>query len=343
MLMSVVGVALIVVVMLDLFWTTLTTRGSGYCTKCISQGVRWLLMSLRHRFETRTILMVTGPIVLVLLGLFWIATLWLGWFLVYSGLTDPVVDAQTGVAANTGELAYYVGFTLSTLGIGDFRPQGTTARLLTSAAAFNGLVLITLFITYVIPVVSAAISRRKVAFSISLLGDTPVDMLRQNWTGSDFRYMDSTLQQLGLPLIECTEQRLAYPVVDYFFSRTPAFSLSLQLAKLDEALSLASTGLEESSRPDPFVHKRLRGIIAHYLESSTAKTASEQTRQPELPLAPLRDWASSSQPSIGLRSPEAAMTLMDQLANRRKALVQLVQSAGWNWEDVHRSHLTQRL
>ncbi|WP_416139575.1 ion channel [Halomonas sp. HK25] len=156
------------------------TRGSGLLTKQVTHVLRAALACVHTLFGRRIFLVVTGPATLVLLGVVWVAGLWLGWLLIFSGLPEAVVDSQSGRPASVSELIYYVGFTLSTLGVGDFLPQGAAARLLTSVAAFNGLVLVTLIITYALPVVSAAVARRQLAFSISMLGDTPPGYLEDH-------------------------------------------------------------------------------------------------------------------------------------------------------------------
>lgn len=334
MLSSFAGVSLVVVVMLDMFWTTLTTRGSGLATRIISGGFQHLLPPLRQLFGSRLPLAVAGPMTLIVLAVFWIGTLWLGWVLIFHGLPEGVVNAKTAMPANTSELVYYVGFTLSTLGIGDFQPQGTLARVLTALAAFNGLALVTLIITYALPVVSAAIARRQVAFSISMLGDTPIAVLDNTWNGSDFRLLETTLQRLEPSLIQSTEQRLAYPVVDSFFSQEASRSLSLQLAILDEALTLASAGLTKSCQPDRFVFERARKVIGYYLSSSPS--TPRKPGVPRLSTAALQDWAREI-PEILVRSPIEFEAILTESSERRRSLHRVVLRDGWHWDEVYQT------
>lgn len=332
MLSSFIGVLLVLAVMLDMFWTTLTTRGSGLATMVISRGLQRMMPPLRQLFGSRIPLVVAGPTTLLVLGVFWIGTLWGGWVLIFSGLHQGVVNAQTQMPANVSELVYYVGFTLSTLGVGDFQPQGTAARVLTALAAFNGLALVTLIITYALPVVSAAISRRQVAFSISMLGQSPIAVLDNTWNGTDFHLLETTLDRLEMPLIQSTEQRLAYPVVDGFFSQDASLSLHLQLAILDEALTLASTGLAEHCQPEHFTIERARKVIAYYLASSPS--ASRHPDVPRLSNAALQDWARRTT-GISVRSPIEFEAQLAQLSERRRTLHLLVLRDGWHWDEVH--------
>jgi hypothetical protein len=56
---------------------------------------------------------------------------------------------------------FYTGYTLSTLGLGDMEPEGNFWDILTAILSFTGLILISIAITYLIPVVSAEIAKRK--------------------------------------------------------------------------------------------------------------------------------------------------------------------------------------
>jgi hypothetical protein len=49
---------------------------------------------------------------------------------------------------------FYTGYTLSTLGLGDMEPEGNFWDIL-AILSFTGLILISIAITYLIPVVSA--------------------------------------------------------------------------------------------------------------------------------------------------------------------------------------------
>lgn len=59
-------------------------------------------------------------------------------------------STATGNPAGTVERLYFTGYTVFTLGNGDFRPGAGTWQLATVAATGTGLVLITLAITYAV-------------------------------------------------------------------------------------------------------------------------------------------------------------------------------------------------
>jgi hypothetical protein len=80
---------------------------------------------------------------------------------------------------------FYTGYTLSTLGLGDMEPEGNFWDILTAILSFTGLILISIAITYLIPVVSAEIAKRKI--SVNTIGGSVEEMLLNYWDGKDFR------------------------------------------------------------------------------------------------------------------------------------------------------------
>ncbi len=161
---SILGVILVVIVMTDVIWTTITTKGNGPLSRFLIHAFKRTFLFFHRRSGNRKLLVLTGPVALIGLGIFWLIGLWGGWFLILLG-DGNIVEAKTGSEAGLAQYVYYTGMTLSTLGIGDFKAGTDYARLLTTLAAFNGLVLITLIITYAIPMVGAITTRRKVAYS----------------------------------------------------------------------------------------------------------------------------------------------------------------------------------
>ncbi|GGY78711.1 ion channel [Marinobacter zhanjiangensis] len=220
------GTLLIATVMVDVFWTTLTTRGAGIFTIGVIAGVRLLVCTCCLTLGRRGPLMTAGPLAVTLMGAVWLAGLWSGWVLVFSGMSASVLDTSTKMPVGLDGYIYYVGFTLSTLGVGDLIPAGSVPRLLTTAASFNGLVLVTLVITYAVPLVGGAVQRREVAFELYL-----INAARNRDPGLSPSALARDLQSVRRDLLHCTEQRMAYPMLDLYFTRSREFSLAWQLAE----------------------------------------------------------------------------------------------------------------
>ncbi|MCL7945389.1 hypothetical protein [Marinobacter sp. ATCH36] len=218
---------------------------------------------------------------------------------------------------------------LASLGMGDFKPGGEFTRLLTALAAFNGLVLVTLIITYAVPVVQGAVARRKLAFSISLLGSSPQEMVWRAWQHNNTQGFENALGQISSDLIQCSEQRLAYPLLDLFHCRQSRFSLGVQLGRLDDALSLLTEGLQSDYRWNSFTVDNTRNVISHYLDRSEQKSNNADVGAPPLPAigllkiknVPLADNQDDA---------------FDHQKNRRVRLHRLVRREGWEWSAVER-------
>jgi len=328
-MLTFIGAVLVFIIMVDAVWTTLTTRGSGFLAGPLTVGLRWVMRSLSYKMGNRNVLAHTGTLTIITLVLFWLCGLWLGWGLIFIGMPGSVIEDGDMQPANLVGYFYFVGFTLSTLGIGDLRPVGDIPRILTSVAAFNGLILVTLMISYAIPLLNGVISRRKLAFHLSLLGDNMTNLVLNAWNGKDFRDLESTITLVSGEIIQCAENRLAYPVLDYFYSYEREFSLGLQLATVDEALNLLVSGIDKSLLPAESTISNIRKIIQLYLTRCHTAINHIEADVPPLPsLSPL------SHSGLSLQSDNTFETSMAEFSERRRLLHKLVLHEGWEWADV---------
>ncbi|MEP1213949.1 MAG: potassium channel family protein [Marinobacter sp.] len=327
------GAAVLLFVMVDVAWTTLTTQGSGPITRLITGGFRFASAQVHAISGSRAVLAMAGPSGIVAIGGVWLLGLWGGWLLVFCAFPGGIVNAQSGAPADFAERVYFVGFTLSTLGVGDFKPQSEVTRVLTALAAFNGLVLVTLVITYAVPLVQGAVTRRKLAFSISLLGSCPQEMVLRAWESRKSGGFESALEQVSADLIQCSEQRLAYPLLDLFYCRHQRFSLGVQLGRLDEALSLLTQGLQPNCQWHSFTVENSREVVSQYLYRVERKHAAANLEAPPIPAVGLLK-------AKGLPVVDNQEEVFCRLEDRRLRLHNLVRAEGWDWSDVEHDPLT---
>lgn len=80
----------------------------------------------------------------------WLLLLWAGWTLVFSASPEAVLQDPEGVPADGWARAYFAGFSVFTLGVGDYVPNGPVWQLLTVVAVVSGLALTTMAITYLV-------------------------------------------------------------------------------------------------------------------------------------------------------------------------------------------------
>jgi len=175
---------------------------------------------------------VIGAASISTLALVWLAGIWAGWVMVFMGIPDGIARSGETSAVSLNDIIYFVGFTLSTLGVGDVFPRSPVAQIATVLSSFSGLLIVTLVVTYAISVVSAVIARRVLAYKIYLYGGDGHDEGDFLTKFPDLEHFAVWVEGIRNELIACTEQRLAYPVLDNFVSRDERFSLPVQLARL---------------------------------------------------------------------------------------------------------------
>ncbi|WP_421681707.1 potassium channel family protein [Stutzerimonas urumqiensis] len=324
------GILLFLLVAMDITKTTFSTRGGGMLTSGLSRLI-WhtFFLLARGRGQSR-LLEYAGQTAVLSVLLSWIACLWLSLFLML--LSDPgsVVDGTTQVAANLWETLYYAGFTLSTLGVGDYAASSDGWRVLTSVAAFCGLTFITAAITYIVPVLSAVSLQNQLSLFISSMGRTPQDILINSWNGRDFSACFENATDLRQMLVEHTLNHHAYPVIHCYHNRHAGKNIIPAFATFDEAMRLldyVSTQVPQ----DGLKRRMLRSALDQYLVLQRthylAKTDADM-HLPPMQLAALQAAGIPLKPADQQPDPRKE-------AERRVVLSKLLRAAGWHWTDIY--------
>src|SRR5438046_2854924 len=106
---------------LDALWTTLWVDGhSGPISRSMAAGLIKLLRVLAGN-KRRGLFILSGPIMQGAVLALWVALLWAGWTIVFAAEPAALIDAlgrhrPIGLEAR----AYYVAYTMSTMGNGDY-------------------------------------------------------------------------------------------------------------------------------------------------------------------------------------------------------------------------------
>ena len=328
-LLGVAGAALVALALLDALWTALWVDGSagpttGRLTTWIWKGALRIVGRQRHRA-----LSVLGPAVLVITVLQWILLLWAGWVLLFAADADSLERSSgTGTPGWSGRI-WYVGYTMYTVGNGDYVPATGVWQVVSGLVALTGMSLVTLAITYLLSVVSAVVGKRAFASQVSGLGRTAEEFVLSGWNGHDLHPLDRQLTDLSSQLSRLTEQYLSYPVLQYYHAASPDKSPVKAVAVLDEALLLMRSGVVPEQRPDPAALKTAASSVGTFLEDTLeAASIDPAPEPPPLPqLGGLREH--------GLRTVDDVAfdrAVADQ-ARRRRTMLGLVRGDGWNWED----------
>lgn len=323
------GALVVVFIVYDFYVTTLTLHGGGPLSKRLARGI-WACFLRVHKAQgSPAALSTAGPIILLFMIITWFGLSWLGWFLVFCGAEDSVVNATTLLPASVGDRIYYAGYTLTTIGYGDFRAPHGMGQIASVVSGFNGLFLVTLAITYSMPVISATADRRQLAILINAFGQSLPELIDRGRGDGSFRFMASQLQQFAGKIASVSQKHLAYPVIRYFPETHPRKSLPLNLARLDEAIAVVLFAF-------PDLPNEVRAQLTstqQVIEASFTRIDLHPRRTPTDP----REEPNFEQISALRDSDKTTEAISEMLASRpqRHLLVDYVQKHGWRWSDVH--------
>ena len=254
----------------------------------------------------------------------WITLALAGWTLVFSAAEGAVRATTSEAPANLVGRLYFTGYTVFTLGNGDYFPGDGAWQLATVLAVATGLVLVTLSITYLVPVVSAVALRRQLATYIASLGGTPHEIIVRSWDGSGFGGLTQHLMSLTPLFHTSRQQHLAYPVLHYFHSQNRESAAAPNVANLSQALHLLRHAVTPEVRPDAATLDPLDRAIGGFL--GTVGTAYLSAAQP-VPLAELAPLRDAGVPVTTDAEYEATAADSD---GRRKLLASLLVDDGWS-------------
>jgi len=329
---ALLGVLIVLVTVADHLKTVITVSGGGAVTSRINAWLWNLALRLAGRpGNPPAWLRSVGPALAMLTLLIWLLGLWVGWTLIFSAGEQVILESKSGLPATFIERAYYAGYTLTTLGPGDYAPNGGIWLIVTVLATVNGLFLFTMGITYIVPIITAAAQQRQAATLIGALGSDPSDLLIRSWHDNGFAALEQHLVSLTPTIAQVRQFHLAYPILHFFHSSRPAMSLPVQIGVLDEALSMLRYAVPEHARPAVQVLEPLRDQIGGYLETLVSAKIDVHGEPPPSPM--LQRCAAAGIP-LNDRAHFIAALAGDE--RRRVALYSLARSDGWSWEDVSR-------
>ncbi|MCO8128124.1 potassium channel family protein [Acidimicrobiia bacterium EGI L10123] len=311
------GCLMVALVVADVFRTVLWSgQGAGPLTGAITALGRRALPLLSGDRRLRS---AVGPVALLAIVATWTALLLTGFTLMLEGQPDAIRTSGTKQPVDWFERAYFVGYSLFTLGNGDLAPATDFGRVLAVAVSATGLFLLTLSVTYLLPVISASVASRSFASSARALGDSPEDVVLGAWDGTRIQ-LDHQLRDLAAALGTLAEQHLAYPVLHLFQSSDTTTSAPLAVADLDDLLTLLD-GVDPPVAPLATPRRQLRSAIATYLETYGSQVDEDGT--PTVPRTHRLDEA-----GIALVDRMTYERTLDDLSTHRKRVRSLVGAAG---------------
>lgn len=321
------GLALVAVALVDLAWTTVAAgSGAGPVTGRFAAQLWRVALALHRRRPSHALLSFAGVAVLFAVLALWITLVLAGWALVFNATDGAVRGSETREPADFLARLYFAGYTVFTLGNGDYVPGDGVWQLATVVAVGTGLILVTLAITYLVPVASAVALRRQLASYVASLGSTPQEIVTRGWNGSSFSGLSQHLVSLTALLHTSRQQHLAYPVLHYFHSQDQQSAAAPNIANLSHALDVLRHGIAEHARPDDAVVEPLDTAVGSFLETLRGTHIQPEKPVPLPDLAPLRDAG------LPVMSDDEYRSTSDSEA-RRALLGGLLDDDGWRTGD----------
>lgn len=325
-LLAAAGIALVALALGDALWTTLWVDGSGGPLTGRLSTLLWRMALPVLRRRDRALSLV-GPLVLVVTVVTWVLLLWAGWVLLFASQPQALpASSGPGFADWTGRI-WFVGYTMFTVGNGDFSPSDGFWQIVSGLVAFTGMGMVTLAVTYLLNVLSAVTAKRAFADQVAGLGCSAEDFVLAGWNGRDLSPLDRQLTALASQLAGLTEKYLAYPVLQYYHAVGEQKSPVKAASVLDDSLTLLLLGVVPEQRPDPAALTSARSAVTSFLEDT--REAASTSPAPDVPpppsLARLRAAGIATVPDD-----EFADALGD-LDDRRRVLLGLVRDDAWEW------------
>ncbi|MDS0260952.1 potassium channel family protein [Haloarcula sp. S1CR25-12] len=309
----------------DLLWTTVWVEGgAGPMT---SRLMGWTWNAFRGVAGNRPRwLSVAGPVILVGSLVVWITLLWAGWTFVFAAAENALVDTRNAGPISWTERLYFVGYSVFTMGNGDFTPRDGVWQVVTALTTASGMLFVTLSVTYVLSVLDAVTQKRSLASSISGLGPRSAEILVTSWDGEEFHGLELPLNTIATQINTLTSNHKAYPILHYFYApdteRAPATAITV----FDETLTLLRFGVPEQHRPNELAIRQARTSVGSYLDTVDTTFVEPADEPPPMPaISAVRD---GGVPTVGVEEFRDALPAVD---DRRRQLSGLLQSDERRW------------
>ena len=329
--LAITGAIILVFVYSDFIYTSLSTSGSGFLSKRVTQ-LLWKCLSWLSQGPGRHLIRnYSGMVSILVLLSVWLTLTWLGNGLIFCADPDSIRVTGTDAPVGVVEKFYFAGYTLATLGNGDLYPARPFWRIFTVIVALSGFSLLTIAITYLIQVLTSEIEKRKLSLYIASIGTTPQDILMNGWDGKTFRRLESHFISLSPMILSHSQHHLAYPILHQFTSHRALDATAFTLTVLDEALTILYLYIPEEKRPDEIILRPVREALTNYLLTIEHDFIRPATRPLDVPAVDRLFQSSIPMLSDRIGKPE----LWDRLSRRRSLLKAMLNNNGWYWKDLN--------
>ncbi|GAB3144376.1 potassium channel family protein [Marisediminicola antarctica] len=225
MVLTIAGIAVVVIGLRDMFHTLLHPRGRGRVSRWVLAGV-WRLSQLTHHRLGSAV----GPAAMVVVVLLWVALQGVGWALIYYPHIPGGFVYSAGVNPadypDFGEALYVSLVTLGTLGYGDVVPVDPWIRVVSPIQGLIGFALLTAALTWFTQVYPPLSRRRALALELGRLADTSyAEAIGEVDPATAARVLDSLAAEVGKVRVDFIQHTEGF----YFQEQSTDLSLARQL------------------------------------------------------------------------------------------------------------------
>ncbi|QDA36080.1 hypothetical protein E4191_18300 (plasmid) [Paracoccus liaowanqingii] len=222
-LMITVGIALVLVSFYDFLRTTISLSGLGFISRTLASGLWRAGSGFSAILEQRTGLSlrgVLGPAILIVLAGAWVLMHLAGYVLILRGGLS-LEQTKTGDPATWLQTVAFAGSTLSTLGASTVRVTGEWWDVLSMIAAVNGMVLLTLSVSFLLNILQTTNSARTFAIRFRIISARGPD-----------KDTAARIESLGPDLSSVVVMLSASSLPGVFVPHDPAMDFPSAIAKL---------------------------------------------------------------------------------------------------------------
>ncbi len=221
-----VGTLLILVGLLDMFFTVLLYEDFGFLSmrlyRLVWKTVRWATAPLPKNFRTFG-LSLGAPLMVPATVAMWVGIEILGFALVYYAAMDGEPFAfEPQLEPGFWNAVYLSGVTLATLGYGDITPDTIPYKLVAFGEALIGFSIITMALSYVLNVYGFLQQLSGMSAGLQHQAtdrDLPRSILVSHFPDGEPRNLDPHLRTLYQNLMTHHEGMSRHPIVYYFHGR----------------------------------------------------------------------------------------------------------------------------
>lgn len=252
LLQQILGVALVVFILCDVFLTVLYARiGTGIISDHVAHWTwsAFRLLSKPAGAHRGAVLSFCGPTILVVLLFIWTIGLTCGTALVIHPKLGSSVLIDAGPTPTDYATALYLaGTSISTAGASNFAPSTSAMRLFFFANSITGISVLTLALTYLLQVYSALRERNTLGLKLHVLsretGDA-AELLAGIGPEGEFHTSYTILVEVAAELTALKEAHHFYPVLFYFRFRQPFYSVSHNARLVLDLVTLIWTAIDQ--------------------------------------------------------------------------------------------------